>query len=87
VIVDPCRSAIQTETEKIHILRLQPIEDVMEEIPIRIDGDRMISELSGMPDGLGKIGVQGGFPAQKYDIGRMAAPGERCQPCPDGIDI
>ena len=58
----------------------------MEQVPVGIYGDGRITHLPGSDYNLVKIRVQGGFPAEKNQVGIAGFIYKKLQPCSDGID-
>jgi hypothetical protein len=86
-IVGSGGSPIQGKGQKINVVAGNPIQDIMEEIAVGINGNGFKPQLLGCLDGHGKVRVKGGLPAQKNEVGGKGPGGKKTQPGLDGLYI
>jgi hypothetical protein len=68
---------VQGKGQKIDVIAGNPIQDIMEEIAVGINGNGFKTKSLGLFNGQGKVRMKGGFPAQVNEIGRGGFSGKK----------
>jgi hypothetical protein len=79
-IIGGCGGPVETETEVIDISRFDFGQDVVKQVSVGVNRDRIVSKLSGGLDNTSQFPVERGFAAEENEVGFTCSAAEQFQP-------